>query len=105
MPARPLAHGEFSARAYAPELDGLRAVAVLLVIACHIQGQAFAALSGFLGVTVFFVLSGYLITALALREEAQRGRSTWAPSTSVGRAAFPPSTTSSSGYTRSPCSA
>jgi peptidoglycan/LPS O-acetylase OafA/YrhL len=74
MPARPLSHVEYSTRAYAPELDGLRAVAVLLVIACHVQVQAFAALSGFLGVTVFFVLSGYLITTLALREEAQRGR-------------------------------
>jgi peptidoglycan/LPS O-acetylase OafA/YrhL len=74
MPARPLSHAEYATRAYAPELDGLRAIAVLLVIACHVQGQAFAALSGFLGVTVFFVLSGYLITTLALREEAQRGR-------------------------------
>ena len=74
MPARPLSHAEYHARTYAPELDGVRAVAVLRVVACHVQGQAFAALAGFLGVTVFFVLSGYLITTLALREEARHGR-------------------------------
>jgi peptidoglycan/LPS O-acetylase OafA/YrhL len=74
MSSRPLAHSEYLTRTYAPELDGLRAIAVLLVIACHVQGQAFAALSGFLGVTVFFVLSGYLITTLALREAARHGR-------------------------------
>jgi peptidoglycan/LPS O-acetylase OafA/YrhL len=46
MPARPRSHAEYSTRAYAPQLDGRRALAVLLVIACHIQGQAFAALAG-----------------------------------------------------------
>jgi peptidoglycan/LPS O-acetylase OafA/YrhL len=74
MPSRPLSYSEYRTRAYAPEFDGLRAIAVLLVITCHVQGQAFAALSGYLGVTVFFVLSGYLITTLALREEEERGR-------------------------------
>jgi peptidoglycan/LPS O-acetylase OafA/YrhL len=74
MPLRPLHHAEYRTRAYAPELDGLRAIAVLLVLTCHVQGQAFVALSGYLGVTVFFVLSGYLITTLALREEEERGR-------------------------------
>src|ERR687894_2959545 len=74
MPARPLTHPDYLARAYAPELDGLRAVAVLLVIAVHVSWEAFSILSGYLGVTVFFVLSGYLITTLGLREEATRGR-------------------------------
>ena len=60
---RPLSRSEYLSRAYTPELDGLRAVTVRLVIACHSRGQAFAALAGFLGVTVFFVLSGYLFTA------------------------------------------
>ena len=74
MPAAPLAHADYLKRSYCPELDGLRAIAVLLVIVCHVEGRTFAALAGFLGVTVFFVLSGYLITTLALREVAQRGR-------------------------------
>ncbi len=51
---------------YQPALDGVRAVAVLSVIAYHLDyGWA---RGGFLGVDVFFVLSGYLITTLLLRE-------------------------------------
>ena len=48
--------------ARAPGLDGVRALAVLAVIAFHEQFAAFR--GGFLGVDVFFVLSGYLITDL-----------------------------------------
>ena len=51
---------------YIPALDGLRAFAVLAVIAYH-MGMLWAP-SGLLGVTVFFVLSGYLITSLLLIE-------------------------------------
>ena len=52
-------------------LDGLRAVAVLLVVVYHL----FPALpAGFLGVDVFFVISGFLITALLLRERDEHGR-------------------------------
>lgn len=51
---------------YIPALDGLRALAVLAVIAYH-MGMAWAP-GGLLGVTVFFVLSGYLITSLLLIE-------------------------------------
>ena len=51
---------------YVPALDGLRALAVLGVIAYH-MGMAWAP-GGLLGVTVFFVLSGYLITSLLLIE-------------------------------------
>ena len=51
---------------YIPALDGLRALAVLGVIAYH-MGMAWIP-GGLLGVTVFFVLSGYLITSLLLIE-------------------------------------
>lgn len=57
---------------YIPALDGLRAFAVLAVIAYH-MGFAWAP-SGLLGVTVFFVLSGYLITSLLLIEWDNNGR-------------------------------
>lgn len=49
-----------------PELDGLRALAVLLVIAVH---TGFVP-GGYVGVDVFFVLSGYLITSILLRQRA-----------------------------------
>jgi peptidoglycan/LPS O-acetylase OafA/YrhL len=53
-------------------LDGLRAVAVLAVVVYH---AGLGALSGgFLGVEVFFVISGFLITALLLGEHAATGR-------------------------------
>src|ERR1035438_5890050 len=48
------------ASARAPGLDGVRALAVLAVLAFHEQFSAFP--GGFLGVDIFFVLSGYLIT-------------------------------------------
>jgi peptidoglycan/LPS O-acetylase OafA/YrhL len=54
-----------------PVLDGYRAVAVLLVIVYHF-GHSWV--PGGLGVLMFFVLSGFLITWLLLREEDSRGR-------------------------------
>ena len=48
-------------RRYITGLDGIRAIAVIMVLAYHLKLALFK--SGFLGVTVFFVLSGYLITA------------------------------------------
>jgi peptidoglycan/LPS O-acetylase OafA/YrhL len=57
---------------YEPALDGLRAIAVLAVVGYH--GDVAWLRGGFLGVDVFFVLSGYLITALLLAEHAETGR-------------------------------
>jgi peptidoglycan/LPS O-acetylase OafA/YrhL len=51
---------------YRPQLDGMRAVAVYLVVAFHAGISAFS--GGFIGVDVFFVLSGYLVTQLLLRD-------------------------------------
>lgn len=56
---------------YWPALDGLRALAVAAVIFYH-GGQDWAA-GGFLGVDAFFVLSGFLITSLLVREWSRSG--------------------------------
>ncbi|WP_395161527.1 acyltransferase family protein [Ilumatobacter sp.] len=78
---------QFSAqrRGRIPALDGLRGVAVFVVVMLHLgmlrptwplsflyEGGAFR--GGFLGVDVFFVLSGFLITDLLLREQQQTGK-------------------------------
>ncbi|HYJ75781.1 MAG TPA: acyltransferase, partial [Kineosporiaceae bacterium] len=55
-----------------PALTGLRAVAVVLVIGFHLAGDGLLA-GGFLGVDVFFVLSGYLITGLLLADVRRFG--------------------------------
>src|SRR5437899_12801729 len=66
-------------RPYVAGLDGVRAVAVLLVIAYHLGLPA--ARGGMLGVGVFFTLSGYLITDLLLGHWRRNGslglRSFW----------------------------
>ena len=54
---------------YRPEIDGLRAVAVAPVILFHGGIAGFS--GGFVGVDVFFVISGYLITSIILREMGQ----------------------------------
>src|SRR6266542_2334715 len=62
---------------YAPGLDGVRALAVLAVIAYHLGttgDRGHLLRGGFLGVDVFFVLSGYLITSLLIVEVHRTGR-------------------------------
>jgi peptidoglycan/LPS O-acetylase OafA/YrhL len=60
---------------FRPDIEGLRAVAVLLVMVYHAGLPIFP--HGYLGVDVFFVISGYLITSLLLRELAADGRISW----------------------------
>lgn len=58
-------------RRYIKGLDGIRAIAVIMVLAYHLKLALFK--SGFLGVTVFFVLSGYLITGILISEVEEEG--------------------------------
>ena len=67
-----LSSGEVSHLRYRADLDGLRALAVLAVVASHV-GLRFCS-GGFVGVDVFFVISGYLIGGILLREVAANAR-------------------------------
>ncbi|QUR66266.1 acyltransferase family protein [Mycobacterium spongiae] len=55
-----------SATAFRPDIEGLRAVAVVAVVLCHAGIPGIA--GGFIGVDVFFVISGFLITGMLWRE-------------------------------------
>ena len=58
--------------AYRADIDGLRAIAVLAVVAFHVGISPFS--GGFVGVDIFFVISGYLITQILLRDLVAGGR-------------------------------
>ncbi len=69
---------DWRATRYFPGLEGLRAVAALLVVFHHARThRLWGVLEGWNGVTLFFVLSGFLITTLALREEDEHGSLRW----------------------------
>jgi peptidoglycan/LPS O-acetylase OafA/YrhL len=63
----------YRATKYFAALDGLRAISVLLVVAYHVGEPIWHLLSGALGVSIFFVISGFIITTMALREEERDG--------------------------------
>ena len=60
-------------RAFRPDVQGLRGIAVLLVVLFHCGIPQFK--GGFFGVDVFFVISGFVITGVLLRERAASGQS------------------------------
>lgn len=65
---------EYEASRHFPQLDGLRAVSIFMVLTVHMGDPLWDGFEGGSGVTVFFVLSGYLITTLLLRERRANGR-------------------------------
>src|SRR5690348_1134587 len=55
---------------YRADIDGLRALSILLVVVFHLETRAFT--GGYIGVDVFFVISGFLITGILIREASDR---------------------------------
>jgi peptidoglycan/LPS O-acetylase OafA/YrhL len=69
-----MSHEDYLGTRRFPGLDGLRAIAATMVIFYHFGGPNWTFLSGWVGVYIFFVLSGFLITTLLLREQDRTGR-------------------------------
>jgi len=67
--------GEVAQRKFRPDIEGLRAVAVIAVVLSH---AALGLPGGYVGVDVFFVISGFLITRQLLEEAERRGRFSFA---------------------------
>ena len=75
QPHEPMSHSDAvgpTRQQFRPDIEGLRAVAILLVVTFHV-GIPLSP-GGFIGVDVFFVISGYLITGLLVHELEQTGR-------------------------------
>jgi peptidoglycan/LPS O-acetylase OafA/YrhL len=73
---------------YRPEIDGLRALAIIPVILFH-AGAEFCP-GGFLGVDIFFVISGYLITGIIVKETQENKFSILSFLTRRARRILPP---------------
>ncbi|WP_166789051.1 acyltransferase [Cryobacterium sp. TMT1-21] len=59
---------------YWPQLDGLRTISIFLVLVVHMGDSWWIPYNGALAVVLFFVISGYLITSLLIREERRNNR-------------------------------
>jgi peptidoglycan/LPS O-acetylase OafA/YrhL len=77
-------------RAYREDIDWLRAIAVLAVVAFHFEAPG--VWRGFVGVDIFFVISGYLITGI-IQSEVKSGTLSLRNFTSAGYAGFCPRST------------
>jgi peptidoglycan/LPS O-acetylase OafA/YrhL len=73
MADRPAVLTAYWGESYFPALDGLRAICILLVMFNHVHEPVPRGLQGRIGVDIFFVLSGFLITTLLLRERERHG--------------------------------
>jgi peptidoglycan/LPS O-acetylase OafA/YrhL len=72
LPLQPIASAPAAPRsAFRPDIEGLRAVAVVLVVLSHAGIVTFS--GGYVGVDVFFVISGFLITTLLVKELSRTG--------------------------------
>lgn len=70
----------YQAGTFRPGFDGLRAIGFLMVVTAHIPAvTAFSYLQGWTAVWVFFVISGYLLTMLLIREERKTGTIAFGP--------------------------
>jgi len=65
------ATGTGTGERFRPDIQGLRALAVILILLFHARTPLHG---GFIGVDVFFVISGFVITAMLMREHARTGR-------------------------------
>lgn len=72
IPEKPRFEAKVASRSFRPDIQGLRAIAVILVLLCHAEIPFFG--GGFIGVDVFFVISGFLITGLIAREIERTGK-------------------------------
>jgi len=70
----PVQYAEFLKTSRWPQLDGLRTVSIALVLVVHMGDPWWPPFKGALAVVLFFVISGYLITSLLIREERRNGR-------------------------------
>src|SRR5437764_206683 len=70
-PARAPGRAGVEHRGFRPDVEGLRAIAILTVVLYHAK---IGVRGGFVGVDVFFVISGFLITSQLARELTRRGR-------------------------------